>query len=144
MTKDRETRMIVNKYADSVYVATRGRTNKKSYTLIEEVPGVEHVTTSGGYSVGVRFSAAYDPEEVAAQMVIVLAREGGIDPADVALQGDIAEETRIEILRMLHKEAELEGCKAAARLRQAQEDARQWTERSNWLWKKIKIRQQEA
>ena len=144
MTKDRETRMIVNKYADSVYVATRGRTNKKSYTLIEEVPGVEHVTTSGGYSVGVRFSAAYDPEEVAAQMVIVLAREGGIDPADVALQGDIAEETMIEILRMLHKEAELEGCKAAARLRQAQEDARQWTERSNWLWEKIKIRQQEA
>ena len=136
--------MVIDAYSDSVYVSGRNKMNKESYALIEEVPGVVHVTTSGGYSVGVRFSAAYDPEEVAAQIVIVLAREGGIDPADVALQGDIAKETRIEILRMLHKEAELEGCKAAARLRQAQEDARQWTERSNWLWKKIKIRQQEA
>ncbi len=144
MSKNRETRMVIDAYSDSVYVSGRNKMNKESYALIEEVPGVVHVTTSGGYSVGVRFSAAYDPEEVAAQIVIVLAREGGIDPADVALQGDIAKETRIEILRMLHKEAELEGCKAAARLRQAQEDARQWTERSNWLWKKIKIRQQEA
>ena len=141
----RENRMSANRYADSVYVATRGRTSKKSYTLIEGVPGVTHVTmNSGGYSVGARFTDTYDAEEVAARMVIICAEQQGIDPSEISLQGNIAEETELEILRMLHKEAELEGCKAAARLRQAQEDARQWTERSNWLWKKIKIRQQEA
>ena len=147
MTKDRKNRMVINKYVDAVYVSARERVSKKSYTLIEEVPGVEHVTTScGGYSTGVRFADTYDAEEVAARMVIIRAEQAGIDPTDVALQGDIAKETRSEILRMLHKEAELEGCKAAARLRQAQEDARWWTERSNWLWKKIEeeIGQQEA
>ena len=137
MTKDRETRMIVNKYADSVYVATRGRTNKKSYTLIEEVPGVEHVTTSGGYSVGVRFSAAYDPEEVAAQMVIILAREGGIDPADVALEGDIAKKTRQEMLTILYMENREQIVLETVQMREAEDRLRCLTERGSWLQKKI-------
>jgi len=137
MTKDRETRMIVNKYADSVYVATRGRTNKKSYTLIEEVPGVEHVTTSSGYSVGARFSPAYDPEEVAAQMVIILAREGGIDPADVALQGDIAKETRQEMLTILYMENREQIVLETVQMREAEDRLHNLTERSNRLQKKI-------
>jgi len=145
MTKDRKNRMVISKYADSVYVSARERVSKNSYTLIEEVPGVEHVTTScGGYSTGVRFADTYDAEEVAARMVIIRAEQAGVDPADVALQGDIAGETELEILRILHKEEILRGTEATLRLRQAQEDARQSTERSNWLWKKIKIRQQEA
>jgi len=145
MTKDRKNRMVISKYADSVYVSARERVSKNSYTLIEEVPGVEHVTTScGGYSTGVRFADTYDAEEVAARMVIIRAEQAGVDPAEVALQGDIAGETELEILRILHKEEILRGTEATLRLRQAQEDARQSTERSNWLWKKIKIRQQEA
>ena len=145
MTKDRKNRMVISKYADSVYVSARERVSKNSYTLIEEVPGVEHVTTScGGYSTGVRFADTYDAEEVAARMVIIRAEQAGVDPADVALQGDIAGETELEILRILHKEEILRGTEATLRLRQAQEDARQSTERSNWLWKKIKIRQQGA
>ena len=147
MTKDRKNRMVINKYADSVYVSARERVSKNSYTLIEEVPGVEHVTTScGGYSTGVRFADTYDAEEVAARIVIIRAEQAGVDPADVALQGDIAKETRVEVLRTLHKEAALRGAEATLRLRQAQEDARQSTERANWLWKKIEeeIRQQEA
>ena len=145
MSKNRENRMVISKYADSVYVSARERVSKNSYTLIEEVPGVEHVTTScGGYSTGVRFADTYDAEEVAARMVIIRAEQAGVDPADVALQGDIAGETELEILRILHKEEILRGTEATLRLRQAQEDARQSTERSNWLWKKIKIRQQEA
>jgi len=150
MTKDRETRknrMTVKRYADSVYVSARERVNKRSHTLIEGAPGVEHVTTScGGYSTGVRFADTYDAEEVAARMVIIRAEQAGVDPADVALQGDIAKETRVEVLRTLHKEAALRGAEATLRLRQAQEDARQSAERANWLWKKIEeeIRQQEA
>ena len=83
MTKDRKNRMVINKYADSVYVSARERVSKNSYTLIEEVPGVEHVTTScGGYSTGVRFADTYDAEEVAARMVIIRAEQAGVDPAD--------------------------------------------------------------
>ena len=148
MTKDRETRknrMTVKRYADSVYVSARERVNKRSHTLIEGAPGVEHVTTNcGGYSVGVRFTDTYDAEEVAARIVIIRAEQQGIDPTDVSLQGDITEETELEILRILHKEAVLRGAEATLRLRQAQEDTRQSTERSNWLWKKIELRQQEA
>ena len=148
MTKDRETRknrMTVNRYADSIYVSARERVNKRSHTLIEGAPGVEHVTTNcGGYSVGVRFTDTYDAEEVAARIVIIRAEQQGIDPTDVSLQGDITEETELEILRILHREASLENGRAATRLRQAQEDTRYWTERSNWLWKKLDIRQQEA
>jgi hypothetical protein len=139
--------MTVKRYADSVYVSARERVNKRSHTLIEGAPGVEHVTTScGGYSTGVRFADTYDAEEVAARMVIIRAEQAGVDPADVALQGDIAKETRVEVLRTLHKEAALRGAEATLRLRQAQEDARQSAERANWLWKKIEeeIRQQEA
>ena len=137
--------MTVKRYADSVYVSARERVNKRSHTLIEGAPGVEHVTTNcGGYSVGVRFTDTYDAEEVAARMVIICAEQQGIDPAEISLQGNIAEETELEILRILHKEEILRGTEATLRLRQAQDDARQSTERSNWLWKKIKIRQQEA
>ena len=139
--------MTVKRYTDSVYVSARERVNKRSHTLIEGAPGVEQVTTScGGYSTGVRFADTYDAEEVAARMVIIRAEQAGVDPADVALQGDIAKETRVEVLRTLHKEAALRGAEATLRLRQAQEDARQSTERANWLWKKIEeeIRQQEA
>ena len=111
--------------------------SKESYALIEEVPGVVHVTTSGGYSVGARFSAAYDPEEVAAQIVIVLAREGGIDPADVALQGDIAKETRQEMLTILYMENREQMVLETVQMREAEDRLRRLTERSNWLQKKI-------
>ena len=137
MTKDRKNRMTVNKYADAVYVASRTRVSKESHTLIEGIPGVMHVTTCGGYSVGVRFSAAYDPEEVAARMVIILAEEEGVDPADVALQGNIAEETRQEVLTILYTENREKIALETVRRRKAQDRLRRLTERSNWLWKEI-------
>ena len=137
MTKDRETRMVIEAYSDSVYVSGRNKISKESYALIEEVPGVVHVTTSGGYSVGVRFSAAYDPEEVAARMVIILAREGGIDPADVALEGDIAKKTRQEMLTILYVENREQIVLETVQMREAEDRLRCLIERSNRLQKKI-------
>ena len=129
--------MAVNKYADAVYVASRTRVSKESYALIEGIPGVMHVTTSGGYSVGVRFSAAYDPEEVAARMVIIQAEEEGVDPADVALQGNIAEETRQEVLTILYMENREQIVLETVQMREAEDRLRCLTERSNRLWKEI-------
>ena len=137
MTKTRETRMVIEAYSDSVYVSGRNKISKEGYALIEEVPGVVHVTTSGGYSVGVRFSAAYDPEEVAARMAIILAREGGIDPADVALEGDIAKKTRQEMLTILYMENREQIVLETVQMREAEDRLRCLTERSNWLRKKI-------
>ena len=137
MTKDRENRMVINAYSDSVYISGRNKMSKESYALIEEVPGVVHVTTCGGYSVGVRFSAAYDPEEVAARMVIIRAEQAGVDPADVALQGDIAKKTRQEVLTILYMENREQIVLETVQMREAEDRLRCLTERSNWLRKKI-------
>ena len=142
MSKNRENRMRVDLIGEAVYVDARRRIKDKYYKQIQKMPGADFVVGRNGYSVSVMYAKMYNPEEVAAGIVIIRARAENVDPADVTLEGNIAEETRVEVLRALHKEAELEGCKAAARLRQAQEDSRWWTERSVWLWKKI--RQEEA
>ncbi|XMB34246.1 hypothetical protein QQ965_01425 [Candidatus Saccharibacteria bacterium oral taxon 955] len=142
MSKNRENRMRVDLIDEAVYVDARRRIKDKYYKQIQKMPGADFVVGRNGYSVSVMYAKMYNPEEVAAGIVIIRARAENVDPADVTLEGNIAEETRMEVLRALHKEAELEGCKAAIRLRQAQEDSRWWTERSVWLWKKI--RQEEA
>ena len=142
--KTRETCMHVNLIGDAVYVDARCRIRDKYYNRIEAMPGAEFVTGRNGHEVSVMPSKLYSPEEIAAQAVIIRAKQIHVDPVNVTLQGNIAEETELEILRILHREASLENGRAATRLRQAQEDTRYWTERSNWLWKKLDIRQQEA
>ena len=108
------------------------------------MPGADFVVGRGGYLVSVMYAKTYDPEEIAARMVIIRAEEEGVNPIDVALEGNIARETRVEVLRTLYWKERQRGFSASVRCEEAQDKARRSAERANRLWKKIEeeIRQE--
>lgn len=146
MTKTRETRMQVEVIEDAVYVEASRRIGDKYYKKIQKMPGADFVVGRGGYLVSVMYAKTYDPEEIAARMVIIRAEEEGVDPINVSLEGNIARETRVEVLRTLYWKERQRGFSASVRCEEARDKARRSAERANRLWKKIEeeIRQQEA
>ena len=108
------------------------------------MPGADFVVGRGGYLVSVIYAKTYDPEEIAARMVIIRAEEEGVNPIDVTLEGNIARETRVEVLMALYWKARQRSVSASLRCKKAQDKARQSAERANCLWKKIEeeIRQE--
>ena len=147
MTKDRktrETRMQVDIVEDAVYVEASRRIGDKYYKKIQKMPGADFVVGRGGYLVSVIYAKTYDPEEIAARMVIIRAEEEGVNPIDVTLEGNIARETRVEVLMALYWKARQRSVSASLRCKKAQDKARQSAERANCLWKKIEeeIRQE--
>ena len=108
------------------------------------MPGADFVVGRGGYLVSVIYAKTYDPEEIAARMVIIRAEEEGVNPIDVTLEGNIARETRVEVLMALYWKARQRSVSASLRCKEAQDKARRSAERANWLWKKIEeeIRQE--
>ena len=137
MTKTRETRMQVAVIEDAVYVEASRRIGDKYYKKIQKMPGADFVVGRGGYLVSVMYAKTYDPEEIAARMVIIRAEEEGVNPIDVALEGNIARETRVEVLRTLYWKERQRGFSASLRCKEAQDKARRSAERASQLWKKI-------
>ena len=144
MTKTRETRMQVEVIEDAVYVEASRRIGDKYYKKIQKMPGADFVVGRGGYLVSVMYAKTYDPEEIAARMVIIRAEEEGVNPIDVALEGNIARETRVEVLRTLYWKERQRSFLASLRCKEAQDKARRSAERASRLWKKIEeeIRQE--
>lgn len=146
MSKNRENRMRVDIVEGSVYVKASRRIGDKYYKKIQKMPGADFVVGRGGYLVSVIYAKTYDPEEVAAGIVIIRAEEEGVNPIDVALEGNIARETRVEVLRTLYWKERQRGFSASVRYKEAQDKVRRSAERADRLWKKIEeeIRQEEA